>query len=61
MLTQRLLNLLASTHQRINALLLHAFTIVGGPPEPPPFWTSSLMQLCSNVSTALLDRESSND
>ena len=45
----------ASTHQRI------AFTIVGDPSEPPPFWTSSLMQQCSNVATALLDRESSND
>ena len=45
----------ASTHQRI------AFTIVGDPSELPPFWISSLMQQCSNVLTAAIDRESSND
>ena len=42
----------------INAL---SFTIVGDPSELPPFWISSLMQQCSNVLTAAIDRESSND
>jgi len=55
MLAQRLLNLLL---ELINALF---FTIVGDLSEHPPFWTLSLMQLCSNVSTGALDRESSND